>query len=233
MPAKINLIGRTFGRGFVFAEAPPCIRPDGQTRGKSWVRCVCGTEFIAFNENLKRGHTTSCGCYRDERRIESHTIHGHAKKGANTRTYKSWCNMIDRCERPENQAYHRYGGRGIKVCQEWRQSYESFLAYNGECPPRMQIDRWPNKNGDYEPGNTRWATPKQQNRNRNSNKILTVRGITGCLAELCEHFNVPYRRTSLRLFKKWSVEEAFFVPQATNQFTRKPITEYQEQRLGL
>lgn len=152
----------------------------------------------------------SCGCLAKEAVRDRNFKHGAAKRDKPTNTYYAWRAMIKRCENPKNASFALYGGRGIAVCERWRNSYKSFLEDNGECPKGFQIDRYPDKNGNYEPGNTRWATSKQNNRNRRDNKIVTVRGITGCLAELCERFDVPYSRTYQRMSRGQSAEESFF-----------------------
>lgn len=101
--------------------------------------------------------------------------HGHARKGAPSPTYRTWYNMKTRCENPRSSKYRFYGGRGIKLCERWR-SFEAFLYDMGERPSAAHtIDRYPNKDGDYEPNNCRWATQKEQNANRRSSRAV-VRG---------------------------------------------------------
>lgn len=103
--------------------------------------------------------------------------HWHATRKGTTRTYHSWCAMRQRCNNPNAFKYPSYGGRGIKVCERWNNSFENFLADMGEAPEGHSIDRYPNNNGDYEPSNCRWATPKQQSANRrtfvNSSSLKT------------------------------------------------------------
>lgn len=96
--------------------------------------------------------------------------------------------------------------------QPWFDSYEKFLADNGECPPGCEIDRYPNPEGNYEPGNVRWATRSQQMRNTTVNRIETVRGVTACIAELIERFQVNAGRVLMRLHRGWPIELAFFAP---------------------
>jgi hypothetical protein len=120
--------------------------------------------------------------------------------------------MKQRCTDPKHKGWKRYGGKGITVYPAWNQSYEQFFSYMGECPKGLSIDRWPNPDGNYEPGNVRWATPKEQARNTARNVIVTVRGITGCLVELCEHFHVSYGLAQNRIYCGWPAELAFFSP---------------------
>jgi hypothetical protein len=89
------------------------------------------------------------------------TRHGHARKGHRTRAYMCWVSMKQRCLNPNNRAYGNYGGRNISVCERWRR-FENFLADMGEPPPGKSLDRYPNNDGNYEPGNCRWATPREQ-----------------------------------------------------------------------
>ena len=100
--------------------------------------------------------------------------HGQSGRHATQRSheYETWARMILRCENPKTKGYHRYGGRGIRVCGHWRNSFETFLADMGLKPtPKHSLDRWPNNNGNYEPGNCRWATQEEQNANRDLSGI--------------------------------------------------------------
>jgi hypothetical protein len=94
-------------------------------------------------------------------------IHGHTSKHSCTRTYRSWQMMVHRCTNPNADWWHRYGGRGIKVCERWRK-FVNFLADMGERPDGKSLDRFPNRDGDYEPGNCRWATQAEQVANRDT-----------------------------------------------------------------
>lgn len=229
MSARINIIGRRFGRGIVFAEAPPKFSC-GKPRRRSWLRCDCGKEFIASNRELLKGHTKSCGCLKHER---WNLVHGHTGGYVSSKTYTAWVNMKSRCNNPKNKGFKNYGGKGIFVC--WGLiSFEHFLYVLGECPPRLEIDRWPNKYGSYKCGccaqcldrgwqlNVRWATNIQQGRNKTNNTIVSLRGFTACLSELCEHFGADYKRTWGRLQRGWNLENAVFFQPITNEM-RKTI----------
>lgn len=122
--------------------------------------CSCGNLRIVRLANIKNGHSTSCGC----KLIGSLTKHGHTPRGSRTRTYITWSNMIQRCTYPDNDNYHRYGGRGISICQRWIM-YENFLSDMGLRPKGKTLDRI-NNNGNYEPSNCKWSTPKEQAQNR-------------------------------------------------------------------
>ncbi|KAB1068887.1 hypothetical protein [Methylobacterium planeticum] len=155
MPKRFNLIGQTFGRLTVAAK--------GQIIGsvQTWVcDCVCGGSKIVSTSEIRRGNVASCGCLR-----VGNPTHGHAGRSASP-TYRSWRAMLNRCGNPNSVDYPRYGGAGIAVCERWS-SFESFLADMGDRPEGKTLDRHPDKNGNYEPGNCRWATPYEQVHNRN------------------------------------------------------------------
>lgn len=124
--------------------------------------CECGNEKIVMLTNLNNGSTTSCGCNRK----------GVNKKHGDTGSpeHRTWKNMKRRCDNPKGNRWMQYGGRGIKVCERWLNSYENFLEDMGRKPsPIHSIDRI-NVNGNYEPSNCRWATPKEQSNNTTRNK---------------------------------------------------------------
>lgn len=150
--------------------------PVGITRraNKYWLcLCDCGNLCVARIYDLGNG-VSSCGCWRAELERIGHPRHGHARGRRRSREYASWYAMRSRCGNPNTFRYELYGGRGIRVCDRWNHSFENFLADMGLRPPGTSIDRYPNPDGDYEPGNCRWATAKQQRHNRSRN-IKAVR----------------------------------------------------------
>jgi hypothetical protein len=164
MSALVNLMGQVFCRLSVVERA-------GSDRHKKalW-RCVCtcGNETVVIGSGLIKGDVRSCGCLKSEEMSLRFTKHGQAKnKDSRTAEYKIWLGMNNRCSNPNFKDWHLYGGRGIEVCKEWQESFEAFFKYVGLRPnTTMSIDRYPNLDGNYEPGNVRWATPLEQVHNR-------------------------------------------------------------------
>ena len=129
-----------------------------------------------------------------------------------TRTYNIWTNMKQRCFNEINSDYPNYGGRGITVCEEWKDEYQSFLRDMGECPPDLTIDRIDN-DGNYEPGNCRWATQAVQRRNQRRIKMLTYNGETLCLKDWATRLQVSRRALRYRIDDlQWSTEKALTIP---------------------
>lgn len=162
----INLVGRFFGRLLVLYSAPP----KGVNRSLRWVcRCTCGSLHEASSLTLRRGSVQSCGCAKGELISARTTQHGETRGRELSPEFRSWTSMRARCRDPNAINYHRYGGRGITVCDRWH-SFSAFLEDMGRKPtPAHTIDRV-NNDGNYEPGNCRWATAKEQIANRPSRK---------------------------------------------------------------
>jgi hypothetical protein len=164
-------------------------------------RCRCGTERPVNRFNLAAGKSRSCGC-------------GCARVRGVGRTpeYHAWWSMIDRCSRETHRSYHRYGGRGIAVCDRWIDSFDNFLSDMGPRPSSdHSIDRIDN-DGDYEPANCRWATRKQQSNNRCQTILLTIGNETRSVKEWSEVSPVSEDAISARLKDGWSTEDAVMTP---------------------
>jgi hypothetical protein len=150
------------------------------------VRCDCGTVKKVRANRVKAGDIVSCGCvHRKVMAIGPGVVtHGGAHRGRIEPEYQVFVSMIQRCYDENQTSFKNYGGRGIKVCDEWRNDYAAFRAYVGPKPtPKHSIDRFPDNNGNYEPGNVRWATADEQGRNRRNNRFFTFEGETLCYAD--------------------------------------------------
>lgn len=159
----IDMRGKQCGRLTVLSYAG---RP--KPNRHMWLcKCTCGQKTVANGDALRKGTSQSCGCLRDEMSGARRRTHG----AANTLEYHTWVGMKDRCYNPNNRKYDRYGGRGITVCDWWLDDFENFLTDMGFRPgPGYSIDR-KNNDGNYEPGNCRWATPIEQARNRGGQRV--------------------------------------------------------------
>ena len=149
--------------------------PDGQQRRMAEFKCICGTNFVTYIDAVKRGLTTSCGCYQKKRASETSITHGDSIKQAEFNyLYRTWTSINRRCYTESSTNYKLWGGRGIEVYEKWRTNYPLFKKYiltNLELRKKGQsIDRIKN-DGNYEPGNIRWATPYQQAMNSKTAKL--------------------------------------------------------------
>ena len=204
-----DLSGKRFGR--LIALAPS---GRGSSGNVVWrVRCDCGTVVEVRSDSLRSGHTSSCGCLHRDRVISSgRNNRRHGESHPPSHEFISWTAMISRCCNPNRKDYHRYGGRGIAVCQEWRASYEAFLGYVGRRPSDAHsLDRINNKRG-YDPGNVRWATHVEQNRNTRQNRVVTMGEMSLTLAEWAERTGIKANTLWWRLEQGWSVERALCAP---------------------
>lgn len=196
-----NHIGERFGRLLVTAR----LESDKNGNAKWLCVCDCGKESAPLGQSLRSGASTSCGCIAIEK------ARANAKHGASgTLEYKAWHSMIQRCTNPRNHKWHRYGGRGITVCERWL-SYEAFLEDMGPRPFGMTIDRREN-DGNYEPGNCRWATQPQQARNRSTNKFVIVDGEALTVSEASRLLGPNRLTVSRRIRDGWTPDNAVSAP---------------------
>lgn len=157
------MTGQVFGRLTVIRH----VGRNGYNVATWLCRCDCGVEVISNRNALRSGNTRSCGKHYRTGKPSNARTHGMRR----TTEYTSWLRMRERCYDLNNNRYHLYGGRGITVCERWRNAFENFYADMGPKPfPYMSIDRI-DPNGNYEPSNCRWATPKQQRNNQRKQLI--------------------------------------------------------------
>ena len=166
--------------------------------------CECGNFAEVVSNKLTSGWTKSCGCFSRDVVKARATTHGHSKGS----TYSSWSCMITRCTNKNHQQWNDYGGRGVVVADRWR-SFENFLEDIGERPNGKSIDRFPNKDGNYEPGNCRWASRLEQANNKRNSHYLEYMGETLTIAEVARKCGVCQSQLWKRIVRNGlSVERA-------------------------
>ena len=209
MPAPIDITGEKYGRLTVLSKSNPYIGPSGKPLTMWECLCDCGTKTIVQAGKIRSGHTQSCGCLFREKTLLAKT-HGLRMRGEKTKAYRAWAGLRSRCNDKNNHKYHLYGGRGIKVCERW-DHYNLFLDDMGEPPSvRHSIDRI-DSNGNYEPGNCRWATPLQQANNLRTTRFYEHGGETASLSEWAEKLGVTRDAIKLRLRRGQTFEQVHSV----------------------
>lgn len=200
MSKKEDLTGRRFGRLTVIEES-------GKLGKKvAWLcKCDCGNYKRVRAHHLKGGQITSCGCYQREQTSTHHLSY--------TKLYRAWASMKDRCYNTNAVEYHRYGQRGIRICEGWRECFEAFAewSYANGYKEGLSIDRI-DVNGNYEPSNCRWVDMKTQGRNRRSNRLLTFNGETRCVSEWSEITGIGVSTIFSRIKSGWDVESILTQP---------------------
>jgi hypothetical protein len=202
---QVIQLGERYGRLTILEQVAN--DPSG---GRQWrCRCDCGAIRIVRTGNLRNGHTQSCGCASAEHSAARHLKHGHARHWRVSVEFTAWAAMLDRCRNTNAPAFKDYGGRGIQVDPAWQESFAAFLAHIGPRPStKHSLDRIDN-NGNYEPGNVRWALKRTQNRNQRSNRQITYNGRTQSLAAWTDELGLRYRAVYQRLHRGATVEHAF------------------------
>ena len=183
------------------------ISPKGQKHKREYYlcKCDCGNQTIVYKSHLKSGTVRSCGCLRVKNLVKSCQKHGMK----HTRIYDMWSNIKSRCFDKKSPCYIHYGGRGITVCDEWKNDFITFYnwAINNGYDNNLSIDRI-NNDGNYEPSNCHFVTQKEQGRNKRNNRLITYKGQTHCLAEWAEILGVKYSTLLYRFRRGWSAEAA-------------------------
>lgn len=220
MPPIRDLTGQRFGRLTVLKRGDDYIYPNGKTKVMWMCRCDCGKEKDISGSALTQGLTQSCGCYKSEMKRKQLTTHGELARGNDSRLYLSWECMKARCYNPHNDYYHRYGGRGISVCEEWKRSFANFRewALSNGYKEGLTIDRI-NFDGNYEPSNCRWATSKEQANNKCTSHFVAYNGTTKTLSQWSEATGLSYPTLLGRIKRGWSVGEMLTTPQRNKENT--------------
>lgn len=201
MGKRIDLTGQRFGRLVVISFAGR----NKQNYAMWNCTCDCGGHITTRGADLRNGSTTSCGCSRKS----INATHGQS----GTRLYHVWLSMVQRTCNPNDKAYHNYGGRGITVCEEWRNDFATFQnwALSNGYRQGLSIDRIDN-DGDYSPVNCRWASHKEQSQNTRRNHLLTFKGETKTLGEWAAYAGIGRGTLVTRLKLGWSIEKALETP---------------------
>lgn len=206
-------VGTVYNMLTVMSEEPAAVRKGGRKRRRFLCRCLCGTESVYNLDNLGRG-TISCGCKRVKDIGDRSRTHGLSKSTLE----RKLVNMKSRCYNPNNSGYKNYGGKGISVCPEWRESAKVFIDWalaNG-WEEGLEIDRRDN-DGNYCPSNCRFITHAENARNKTTTRRITLNGITKPLKTYCEDLGLDSIRVHDRLSKGWSVEDALLCPKGVRR----------------
>ena len=200
VPSKrmIDLTDQRFGKWFVVGYAGR----NKQNKPVFECKCDCGNVRVVAGSELCRGRSKSCGC-------SPFAKHGYARrtKGIHS-AYSTWANMKQRCTNPKLKHYKNYGGRGIRVCKRWMESFAYFLADMGEKPsPEHSLERLDN-NGGYNPDNCRWATRAEQSKNKRNNFLLTYNGQTKTISGWAKSLGIDRMTLKGRLRRGWPLERA-------------------------
>lgn len=170
--------------------------------------------MIVDGSKLKSGHSKSCGCLIGDVLLKRNFIHGNTFRGKTSKEYHTWSGMKKRCYNPKEPAYRNYGGRGIEVCPEWKDSFETFLVDMGPAPgSEYSIDRI-NNDGNYEPSNCRWATRGEQNVNKRTTRWLEYDGKNLPCSEWSKITGLSPTTLCERLQDGWSAEKILTTPKA-------------------
>ncbi len=194
-------------------------KPDAHGNVYWQCRCDCGTRKRVRRDHVRRGATQSCGCLASE--VHAARMAGRAKHHLyGTRIWSVWSAMRHRCQNPDARKWEHYGGRGIRVCPEW-ESVEVFRDHiltllppgSTDIPKGLQIDRHPDNDGHYEPGNIRFVPSKRNNRNRRTTRMITAFGVMKAAGDWADQTGIPVRLIRSRIDRQgWTPEDAVSRP---------------------
>jgi len=180
------------------------------------VECGCGTSGTRRYESLKTGRTASCGCKKSENISYNRRTHGMS----HTHLHNAWIRMKERCYYEGNNRYQYYGGKGIEVCNEWKDSFEAFMvwAFSNGYKQGLSIER-KNVALDYSPENCCWIPVSQQAMNKSTSHLETINGETKNLLQWCQHYDIGYAKVMARLHYGWDILSALTLP----KYSKKPV----------
>jgi hypothetical protein len=205
---RFNLKGQKIARLTVLERVPN----DRFNRACWLCRCDCGRELVVATNALRTGNTRSCGCLMRDRAAQICTWRNTSHGESGSPEHVAWLAMKERVRNPNHRQFHNYGGRGIKVCDRWLNSYENFLADVGRKPTRKHtLDRI-DVDGDYEPGNVRWATLAEQQSNKTTNVFVSAFGERLTVSQWARKTGVGRHNISNRLKAGWTPEQAVMTP---------------------
>ena len=168
--------------------------------------CICGNTFVSLGDRIKSGRTKSCGCINNGRSLLTKREYKHGM--CDTPEYSAWESMIGRCYNSKQRMYKWYGAKGRTVCERWKQSFENFIADMGKKPsPKHSLDRFPDKNGNYEPQNCRWATRFEQDRNTTRNFWVEFNGDKLVITDLSKKIGISTDNIKRHIKKGKTVQE--------------------------
>jgi hypothetical protein len=206
-----NLEGRVIGRLLVQGRAADYIQPNGRKRVQWNCICICGGQATVEAGNLSTGHTQSCGCLVADMCAATGSKFATHRQ-TKTREWYAWVSAQGRCNNPNTSSYKYYGARGVTFCKRWTKSFENFYSDMGACASGLSLER-KDVNRGYEPSNCRWASAKDQARNKRSTIRVTYQGIETSLAALAESMGLEYRITYERYQRQgWSIEKTVNTP---------------------
>lgn len=209
MSALIDISGVVYDR----LTALSCSGRDSKGRAVWLCLCSCGKSVEVPAHKLRGLRVKSCGCLKADRARalgKKHSKHGMHL----TPEYRVWHSMKQRCLNPTDANYPNYGGRGISICVRWL-SFENFYEDMGKAPPGLSLDRFPDNDGNYEPGNCRWATVQEQANNRRTNVFLTFDGLTLSKTQWSRRIGITFESLTKRI-NRWGVHRALSTPKKCN-----------------